>query len=47
MGKVICLVTLHGIGFQQPPQPELGIAGYADDLHQNLSTVPGWHHVGR
>ena len=37
MGKVICLVTLHGIGFQQPPQPELGIAGYADDLHQNLS----------
>src|SRR5579875_477237 len=34
---VICLVTLHGIGFEQPPQPEKGIPGYADDLHQHLS----------
>ena len=32
---VICVVTLHGIGFEQPPQP--GIPGYADDLHENLS----------
>jgi hypothetical protein len=32
---VICLVTIHGIGFQQPP---LGnIHGYADRLHQHLS----------
>lgn len=33
--NVICLVTIHGIGFQQPPLD--GISGYADDLHQNLS----------
>lgn len=33
---LICVVTLHGIGFQQPPQDD--IPGYADDLHQNLST---------
>lgn len=32
--KITCLVTLHGIGFQQPPQQ--GIPGYADDLHANL-----------
>lgn len=31
-----CLVTIHGIGFQQPPL--VGVAGYADDLHQHLST---------
>jgi hypothetical protein len=29
-----CLVTIHGIGFQQPPN---GQPGYADDLHQRLS----------
>jgi hypothetical protein len=33
-------VTLHGIGFQQPPQPP-DIPGYADDLHQNLSQYLG------
>ena len=31
----LCMVTIHGIGFQQPPLD--GVAGYADDLHQNLS----------
>jgi hypothetical protein len=30
---------VHGIGFQQPPQP--GIPGYADGLHQNLTEVLG------
>lgn len=33
--SLICVVTLHGIGFQQPPQSE--IPGYADDLHEHLS----------
>lgn len=35
MGKVICMVTLHGIGFEQPPDGDT--PGYADDLHQRLS----------
>lgn len=30
-----CLVTIHGIGFQQPPID--GIPGYADGLHERLS----------
>lgn len=34
---LVCLVTIHGIGFQQPPQPTLGLPGYADGLHQHLS----------
>ncbi len=34
---LVCPVTIHGIGFQQPPQPALGLPGYADDLHQHLS----------
>ena len=34
---VTCLVTLHGIGFEQPPEPELKIPGYADQLHEHLS----------
>jgi hypothetical protein len=29
-----CLVTIHGIGFQQFPEPDK--AGYADGLHQRL-----------
>lgn len=29
-----CLVTIHGIGFQQPPLD--GVSGYADDLHERL-----------
>jgi hypothetical protein len=28
-------VTIHGIGFQEPPSD--GVAGYADDLHANLA----------
>jgi len=31
--KITCLVTLHGIGFEQPPQPEVLNSGYADPLH--------------
>jgi hypothetical protein len=31
----VCLVTVHGIGFQQPPSGD--IPGYADTLHQRLS----------
>jgi hypothetical protein len=30
-----CLVTIHGIGFQQPPLKD-GTPGYADALHQHL-----------
>ncbi|GCE12339.1 hypothetical protein [Tengunoibacter tsumagoiensis] len=38
----ICLVTIHGIGFEQPPiytpgEVNPSIEGYADDLHENLS----------
>jgi hypothetical protein len=32
--RVTCLVTIHGVGFQQPP--EEGVPGYADDLHRFL-----------
>src|SRR5215210_3549032 len=31
-----CLVTIHGIGFQQQPLPD-GTPGYADSLHERLS----------
>jgi hypothetical protein len=38
--KINCLVTLHGIGFEQPPQVVNGVeianSGYADPLHQHL-----------
>jgi hypothetical protein len=34
-GKKLCVLTVHGIGFQQPPT-DSG-AGYADVLHKNLS----------
>lgn len=34
MGGSTCLVTIHGIGFQQPPED--GRAGYADMLHRRL-----------
>jgi hypothetical protein len=30
------MVTIHGIGFQQPPNDTAGVAGYADVLHANL-----------
>jgi hypothetical protein len=32
--KVTCLLTIHGIGFQQPPVGD--VPGYADNLHRNL-----------
>jgi hypothetical protein len=34
-GKKLCVLTVHGIGFQQPPTDS--VAGYADVLHKNLS----------
>ena len=34
MGRSLCLVTVHGIGFQQPPED--GRPGYADALHAHL-----------
>ena len=34
MAGSVCVVTVHGIGFQQPP--ENGKQGYADVLHENL-----------
>jgi hypothetical protein len=36
-----CLITIHGIGFQQPPTE--GRPGYADALHENLRTKLGDH----
>ncbi len=35
--RITCFVTIHGIGFQQPPLP--GIPGYADGLHTNLCSA--------
>jgi hypothetical protein len=41
--RIVCLVTIHGIGFQQPPilahGSDPGMDGYADDLHRNLRAV--------
>lgn len=37
--KVTCLLTIHGIGFQQPPVGN--IPGYADNLHRNLESELG------
>jgi len=34
MEQSLCLVTVHGIGFQRPPEP--GLPGYADALHKHL-----------
>jgi hypothetical protein len=36
---MIALVTVHGIGFQQPPSLDGKVAGYADHLHDNLRQV--------
>jgi len=33
---VLCIVTIHGIGFQQPPDDSKAVRGYADRLHENL-----------
>jgi hypothetical protein len=35
----VCLLTVHGIGFQQPPTG--GRDGYADGLHDHLRKVLG------
>jgi hypothetical protein len=37
MTPKLCMLTVHGIGFQQPPQGDL--PGYADGLHANLAEV--------
>src|SRR5260370_7901855 len=34
--SITCLVTLHGIGFEEPPQPRFKNSGYADVLHGHL-----------
>ncbi|HEV2402857.1 MAG TPA: hypothetical protein VGS08_01510 [Candidatus Saccharimonadales bacterium] len=34
--KATCLVTIHGIGFQQSPLEKKKNSGYADRLHQHL-----------
>lgn len=31
---ITCIVTIHGVGFQQPPLKD--VPGYADDLHTHL-----------
>lgn len=36
-----CLVTIHGIGFQQPPDPDKKLPGYADELHRRLHVPLG------
>jgi hypothetical protein len=38
--RATCLVTIHGIGFQQPPLAD-GTEGYADKLHRALSAQLG------
>jgi hypothetical protein len=37
----VCLVTIHGIGFQQAPDDASGLAGYADPLHEGLFALLG------
>ena len=39
--QILCIVTIHGVGFQQPPRLINGkkIPGYADQLHANLCQV--------
>lgn len=39
MAESVCVVTVHGIGFQQPPED--GRPGYADALHEHLRKVLG------
>lgn len=36
---MIAIITVHGIGFQQPPSLDGKVAGYADGLHDNLRQV--------
>ena len=37
--SITCVVTIHGVGFQQPPSA--GQAGYADRLHAGLAAALG------
>jgi hypothetical protein len=39
--NITCIVTLHGIGFEQPPLPGVENSGYADPLHQHLKKCLG------
>jgi len=39
--QVLCLLTIHGIGFEQAPDDAQGIPGYADGLHANLARALG------
>jgi hypothetical protein len=41
LSDTVCLVTIHGIGFQQAPDDANGIAGYADALHEALRSELG------
>ncbi|HEY1354607.1 MAG TPA: hypothetical protein VGF67_33775 [Ktedonobacteraceae bacterium] len=38
---ITCLVTLHGVGYEQPPQDGVDNSGYADPLHQHLKLYLG------
>jgi hypothetical protein len=37
----VCLVTIHGDGFELPPKPNVPMSGYADMLHARLSAALG------
>ena len=39
--NITCIVTLHGIGFEQPPLPGVDNSGYADPLHRHLKKCLG------
>jgi len=41
MGGSVCLVTVHGIGFQRAPDDAAGVPGYADALHLHLREFLG------
>jgi hypothetical protein len=43
---VVCIVTIHGIGFQTPPNDDRGVPGYADALHAHLSEALGAEVLG-
>src|SRR5438309_2355351 len=43
---VVCVVTVHGIGFQQAPDDSRGVRGYADHLHDNLHAYFDGQHGG-
>lgn len=37
--EITCLLTIHGIGFQQFPDDARGLPGYADGLHERLHAL--------